>query len=186
MILESIVSTLNADGSTHIAPLGLHVDGESLIIAPYRPSRTLDNLERSAVALVNWTTDVKVFAGAVTGRRTWPLEDVPGSPLQRLQSALTHAELTVTQVEAHDERPRFICRVERTVTHAPYRGFVRAEAAVIEAAILATRLNRLPKAKVEEELRYLQIAIDKTAGPNEREAWSWLMDVFTPWLKASP
>ena len=34
----------------------------------------------------------------------------------------------------------------------------------------------LPPEKIDAELRYLQIAIDKTAGPHEREAWSWLME----------
>lgn len=33
----------------------------------------------------------------------------------------------------------------------------------------------LPAEKVEGELRYLRIAIDKTAGAAEREAWGWLM-----------
>jgi siderophore synthetase component len=27
---------------------------------------------------------------------------------------------------------------------------------------------------VDTEMRYLQIAIDKTAGPDEHEAWGWL------------
>jgi hypothetical protein len=47
----------------------------------------------------------------------------------------------------------------------------RARAAVLEAAILATRLDMLPREKIESELAYLQIAIDKTAGEAEREAW---------------
>jgi hypothetical protein len=34
----------------------------------------------------------------------------------------------------------------------------------------------LPWEKIEAEVKYLQIAIDKTAGPAEREAWRWLME----------
>lgn len=186
MILESIVSTLNPDGSTHIAPLGLHTAGEALVIAPYRPSRTLDNLERHGAAIVNWTTDVQVFAGAVTGRRDWPLSPILQNPIKRLASADTHAALTVVKVESDPERPRFVCRVDEEVCHRPFRGFVRAQSAVIEAAILATRLDRLPKSKVIAELQYLEIAIDKTAGPKEKEAWAWLMALFTPWLESRP
>ena len=37
------------------------------------------------------------------------------------------------------------------------------------------RLHMLPPEKVEREIGYLQIAIDKTAGPRERQAWGWLM-----------
>jgi hypothetical protein len=39
----------------------------------------------------------------------------------------------------------------------------------------------LPREKVESEIAYLSIAIDKTAGPSEQQAWQWLMeavDVF--------
>ena len=46
---------------------------------------------------------------------------------------------------------------------------------MLEGAILVSRLHMLPAEKVEGELRYLKIAIDKTAGEAEREAWGWLM-----------
>ena len=39
-----------------------------------------------------------------------------------------------------------------------------------------SRLHRLPPEKVARELEYLRIAIDKTAGAEEREAWGWLME----------
>ncbi len=42
--------------------------------------------------------------------------------------------------------------------------------------MLVSRLHLLPRAKVESEMAYLQIAIDKTAGPAEREAWEWLQE----------
>jgi hypothetical protein len=51
----------------------------------------------------------------------------------------------------------------------------RARAAVLEAAILATRLDMLSPEKIESEIAYLQIAIDKTAGEAEREAWDMVM-----------
>ena len=52
----------------------------------------------------------------------------------------------------------------------------RAKAAVLEAAILASRLKMLPPEKIEDELAYLKIAIDKTAGPDEEKAWGWLLE----------
>ena len=69
--------------------------------------------------------------------------------------------------------------------HAPYIGFNRAQAAVIEGAILVSRLHMLPLDKVEAEMRYLQIAIDKTAGPEEHEAWGWLTDAVARHLAAA-
>ncbi len=52
---------------------------------------------------------------------------------------------------------------------------------MIEAAILISRLEMLPPDKIEREMAYLAIAVEKTAGPREREAWSWLtarLDAF--------
>ena len=44
LIRETIVTTIDAEGRVHIAPLGIIADGEQWIIAPFRPSKTLDNL----------------------------------------------------------------------------------------------------------------------------------------------
>ena len=46
---------------------------------------------------------------------------------------------------------------------------------MLELAILVSRLSMLPREKIEAEIAYLTIAIDKTAGPEEKEAWGWLM-----------
>ena len=62
--------------------------------------------------------------------------------------------------------------------HAPFAGFNRAQAAVIEAAILVSRLHMLPREKIETEIGYLETAIEKTAGAQETEAWTWLMEAI--------
>jgi len=161
-----------------MAPLGLIADGEGWIIAPFRPSKTLDNLRDVPFAVANYTDDVRIFAGCLTGRQQWPTVSSAEIPVQRLAGALAHAELAVDYVTEHEERPRFHCRVLRLATHAPFLGFNRAQAAVIEAAILVSRLGMLPRAKVERELAYLQIAVGKTAGAAEQEAWQWLMETI--------
>jgi hypothetical protein len=33
----------------------------------------------------------------------------------------------------------------------------------------------LPLEKIDSEIAYLKIGLDKTAGEREREAWNWLM-----------
>jgi uncharacterized protein len=179
MIRECIVTTRSGAGVLQIAPLGLIEEGEHLVIAPFRPSLTLDNLRESPFAVANYTDDVLVFAGCLTGRRQWstkPATKVPGAVLEQ---ALAHAELRVADVVEDELRPRFRCAVVHEETHRPFRGFNRAQAAVVEAAILVSRLHMLPPEKIEREIAYLQIAIDKTAGPRERQAWDWLMECIT-------
>jgi hypothetical protein len=176
MIRETIVTTASADGVVHMAPLGLIAEGDGWIIAPFRPSKTLDNLRQVPFAVANYTDDVRIFAGCLTGRHEWPTVRSDEAPVPRLAGALAHAELAVERVTEDDQRPRFHCRVLRLVTHAPFLGFNRAQAAVIEAAILVSRLDMLPREKVEQEIAYLQIAIGKTAGAAEQKAWRWLME----------
>jgi hypothetical protein len=153
----------------------LIVEEDGFVIAPFRPSTTLDNLQANPYAVANYTDDVLVFAGCLTGRRDWPTRPATKVPGAVLDQALAHAELAVAHVTDDATRPRFLCRVVHQETHAPFRGFNRAQAAVVEAAILVSRLHMLPAEKIEREIAYLQIAIDKTAGPRERQAWEWLM-----------
>jgi hypothetical protein len=176
MIREAIVSTADRAGNVHFAPLGLIAEGDGFIIAPFHPSTTLDNLRDVPYAAANFTDDVRVFAGCLTGRSEWPSAACDEIPVRRLAQALAHAELAVTHVREDKERPRFHCRVLRTVTHAPFRGFNRAQAAVIEAAILVSRLRLLPRDKIDREMNYLETAVNKTASPIEAEAWDWLLD----------
>jgi hypothetical protein len=171
MIRECIVTTIGSSGLTHLAPLGLIEQDGFLVIAPFRPSTTLANLESEPFATASFIDDVRIFAGCVCGQSDWPLETTPGWSTPRLAAALSHAELEVVRCEADPQRPRFFCRAKRIVAHRPFLGFNRAQAAVVEAAILATRLGLLPREKIDTEMAYLQIAVDKTAGPSEREAW---------------
>ena len=145
------------------------------LIAPFRPSTTLDNLQANPFAVANYTDDVLVFAGCLTGQRDWPTRPAGQVPGAVLAQALAHAELAVARFDDDAVRPRFLCRVVHEAMHAPFRGFNRAQAAVVEAAILVSRLHMLPQEKIDREIAYLKIAIDKTAGPREREAWKRLM-----------
>lgn len=176
MIRETIVSTIDGAGQVHLAPLGIIAEGDGWIIAPFRPSTTLDNLRAVPFAVANFTDDVRVFAGCLTGRNHWPTAASAETAIPHLAGALAHAELAVTHTTEDEQRPRFHCRVLRHVAHAPFQGFNRAQAAVIEAAILVSRLAMLPREKVEREISYLEIAVKKTAAAAEEEAWRWLIE----------
>ena len=174
-IRECIVTTVKENGDVHIAPMGIHEDGGNLVILPFKPSTTLDNLERQGIATLNYTDDVRIYAGCLTGRSDWPTcrtEIIPG---MRLEDCLAHTELEVTAKADDPVRPRYTCKILFEATHAPFHGYNRAQSAVIELAILASRLHMLPQARVRQEISYLRTCVDKTAGPRELEAWDWLM-----------
>jgi hypothetical protein len=176
VIWETILTTVDADGRPHITPLGIREERGLTVLSPFRPSGTLDNVLATRVAVVNFTDDVRVFAGALTGRRDWPLQPAQAVPCVRLAHSLAHRELELVEVEDDAVRPRLFCRTVHEAGHGRFPGFNRARSAVIEAAILVSRLHMLSPDKIDAELAYLQIAIDKTAGPDELQAWGWLMD----------
>ncbi|MCC8403171.1 DUF447 family protein [Paraburkholderia sp. MMS20-SJTN17] len=176
MIHETIVTTAACDGRPHIAPMGARSEDERIILAPFRPSVTLDNIVATRAAVLNFTTDVRIFAGCVTHCATdWPTVQASRVASVRLAESLAHAELELDELRDDDERPVLVMKCVHRENHAPFAGFNRAQSAVVEGAILVSRLFMLPADKVDREMAYLQIAIDKTAGENERTAWAWLV-----------
>jgi len=186
VIYETVVSTVAADGTPHVAPMGVRYRGTEVVLMPFKPSTTLANIVASGHAVLNIVADTRVFAGSVTGRRSWPLQPAERIEGMRLDCALNHVELKLAELQDDPQRP--VLRMARVfeASHTPYIGFNRAQAAVIEAAVLVSRLHMLPAAKVDAEMHYLQIAIDKTAGPEEREAWGWLTEAVARHRATAP
>ena len=176
MIYETIVISTDAENNPHIAPFGIREQEGLLVIAPFRPSVSLDNLLNKRAAVINFTDDVRVFAGALTGRRAWTVSKAEKINGYVLDSALAHKELELVSIKDDATRPELYFRVIHEVNHSAFKGFNRAQAAVIELSILVSRLHMLEMAKIDAELAYLEIAIKKTAGEYERQAWSWLIE----------
>jgi hypothetical protein len=174
-IHEVIVTSLSENGQAHSAPMGISEVNGHFLIQPFKPSATYDNLKRHRQCTINYTDDVRVFAGSLTGRRDWPTLPCNAIDGFYLENALAHTELELVEFEDGDLRTRFLGRVVGEYNHSPFRGFNRAQSAVIDAAILVSRLGMLPVEKIQQEIAYLTIAIDKTAGSRELEAWGWLM-----------
>ncbi len=176
MIYETIVISTDVMGNPYIAPFGVRERGGLVLIAPFRPSTTLDNLLNQKTATLNLTDDVRVFAGALTGHRVWPTQPATNVNGYRLETVLSHRELVLEKVNEDTQRPELYFKVVHEVNHQPFRGFNRAQAAVIELSVLVSRLHMLPIEKIKTEMAYLEIAINKTAGERELEAWTWLVE----------
>jgi hypothetical protein len=185
VIYECVVTTAHASGQAHVAPMGVRYLPEGrVLLMPFKPSTTLDNILASRVAGLNIVTDTRVFAGCVTGRKQWPMVAMQQVAGVRLACAQRHLELALEEVSDDPQRSVLRLRVLHDETHAPFNGFNRAQSAVVEGAVLVSRLRMLPAAKVDAEMAYLQIAIDKTASAAEHEAWQWLQTAIAEWRVA--
>ena len=127
MIMETVVTTVSTTGAVHVAPMGIREGDGRVLLAPFKPSTTLNNLLTTRRAVVNLIDDVRVFAGCVTGRRDWPTVPVEGDDgaMVRLSCALAHRELAVATVEDDPLRPQIWCEETRFAHHQPFAGFNR-------------------------------------------------------------
>jgi hypothetical protein len=178
MIYETVITTINKDNEVHIAPMGIRQEQGLYVIAPFKPSTTLNNMKETGSAVINLVDDVRIIAGCLTGRRSWPVKEAISIKGKVLEASLVHLEVRVEKLIDDEQRPAFHCSKIDEHSHSPFLGFNRAQAAVLEAAILLSRLDMLPTDKIQNELDYLSIAIKKTAGSRERIAWQWLMEKF--------
>jgi uncharacterized protein len=181
MIFETIIISADLAGKPHITPFGVKYESENIIISPYKPSTTLENILVTKCATMNLTDDVRVFAGAVCKNDYLPELQATNTQANnheapRLADCLAHIELELIEVRDDATRPQLVMKKVAEFNHKPFSGFNRAQAAVIELAVLVSRLHLLPREKIQTEINYLQIAIDKTAGEREQQAWGWLIE----------
>tara|TARA_B100001057_G_scaffold196491_1_gene197174 strand:+ start:1262 stop:1834 length:573 start_codon:yes stop_codon:yes gene_type:complete len=179
MIHEVIITTRDMNNKIHIAPMGIKLFNENsekfAQISPFKPSQTLDNILETKIVTINFIDDVKVFAGIVTGEKNnWELRSLKDTYVPHLEHTNTHMNAVVAQDYDDPVRPKIKCKIINEKVHRPFLGFNRAQFSVIELAVLSTRLGIIDDNKVKEELKYLKIGIDKTAGDNEKEAWNWI------------
>ena len=67
MIVETVVTTINPDGSVNCGAMGVEWGEERIVIKPYRGTRTLRNLQDTGTAVVNLTDDILLFSRAALG-----------------------------------------------------------------------------------------------------------------------
>jgi len=176
MIVESIITTMDPAGAINFAPMGVEWGEDVIVVKPFLETTTYRNISATGVAVVNLTDDVMLLAQAAISSPQYPFgpaEVVRGAVLD---AACSWRELEVTSIDATPPRSRIATRVVHHGTKREFIGFNRARHAVLEAAILATRLHLIPRAEVHAEYAKLQIIVDKTAGPRERDAMALLTD----------
>jgi uncharacterized protein len=169
-IIETVTTTINPDGTVNCAAMGVEWGDEIIVIKPYRPTRTLRNLRATGAAVVNLTDDILLFAQAALGDPRPPTRPTATIDGAVLADACSWREVTVEEIDESGPRARVTTRVVGRGTGREFVGFNRASNAVLEASIIASRASRLPAAEIRAELERLQVLVDKTAGPLEREA----------------
>lgn len=176
MIIESVFTTRDGDGNLNFSPMGVVWGEEEIVVKPYKTTTTFPNLVETGAGVVNIVDDVRFFARGAIGKPTFPwfpAREVEGAVLEDVCS---WRELEVVEVDDSGERARIRTRVVHSEVQREFVGFNRARAAVIEAAVLATRTEFLPMEKILGDFERLSTIVDKTGGPAEHEAFDLLAD----------
>ena len=180
MILETIVTTVDSQGVINFAPMGVEWGEETIVLKPFLETTTFRNVSESRTAVVNLTDDAMLFAQGAISSPQFPSRPAVVVRGAVLEAACSWRELEVLAIDATPPRSRIDTRVVHRGVYREFLGFNRARHAVLEAAILATRTHLLPAQQIHEEFARLQIVVDKTAGPREREA----MQLLTQYVQA--
>ena len=172
MILETIVTTLDASGRPNAAPMGIRFEQDTVVLRPFRTAVTCRNLEAVGEGVVHFTDNVLLFA-----RCALTSEVPPHRPAARvrgvvLEDACHWREFALVSAENVGERALLRARVVAEGRSRDLLAYNRAQHAVIEGTILATRLHLLDPGLIRDELARLRPLVEKTGGAREHEAFA--------------
>jgi len=180
VILEGLITTTNPDTTANVSPMGPIVDADFrlLELRPYQTSRTFENLLRTRQGVFHVSDDVELLARTAVDRLEvmpplLPAEDVEG---WILADCCRWYAFRVRSIDQSKPRASILAEVVGAGRRREFFGFNRGKHAVVEAAILATRVDFLPPDEILDEFARLAIPVEKTGGPSERRAFEFLAD----------
>jgi hypothetical protein len=184
MILEGLVTTTDPAGRLHLAAMGPTFDEAErrsglitrLLLRPFPTSQTAGNLLRTRAGVFQITDDVLLVARVVAAAVPLPPAARPATAVAGfvLEDACRAWEFEIDSVDETGQRLVLGARVVAEHAGRPFLGFHRAAHAVIEAAILVTRLNLIEPGEVRQQFARLAVLVEKTGGEREREAFALL------------
>ncbi|MFM7148849.1 MAG: DUF447 domain-containing protein [Gemmataceae bacterium] len=183
MILEGLVTSSDASGLLNIAPMGPFFSGDSLALdwdrfelRPFQTSKTLANLRQHPEGVFHLVDDALLLAQAAIGRIDPIPESRPAATIRGwiLTGACRAYEFRVVSRDEGEQRVRLKAEVVTKHSLREMVGLNRGIHAVLEAAILATRVHLLGKDSILEEYRKLGTLVEKTGSPREIRAFTML------------
>ena len=182
-IIETVVSTYNAEGQPNAAPMGAIMESpQSLALRIYTSSLTFKNIQSKRCAVVNVTSDPEVFY-MTTFKEANPNGRLPPEWFGKaetvdaasLRAAEAHVEVTVSDIAPfHAERAEVVSDVKLIKASAVFaQVYCRAQYATVEAVIHATRVKafmahadrqkREQASKLMETIRQLHDVVNRVA-----------------------
>jgi len=197
MIVEGVLTTCDSAGRENIAAMGVLLDEADIApdgtwkafrLRPFEGSRTYANLRQHSCGVFHLTDDVELLARAALGD-AGPVPTVPASTVRcpTLKDCIRAFEFEITSADWSEPRANLLCRVIMTHRRRDWIGWNRAQHAVLELTISATRVKMIPRDVIEHQIRQLTPLIEKTAGARESAAWEFVLTYLSnAWNETAP
>ncbi len=177
MIIEGLLTTINEDGTPHVAPMGPVVDRElaNWTLRPFQTSTTFANLRRTPLSVFQTVDDVYPVVCAALGKPTGLEFEYPAEGVPVARSACRWFQLEITNWNVEQLRSEATAVVVRQADLRPFWGWNRAKHAILEATILMTRRHLIDASELGQQIESLRSAVEKTAGDRELAAWNVIL-----------
>jgi uncharacterized protein len=176
MIIETIFSTQDSFGQPNFAPMGISLSKSEIILRPFRNTQTFHNLSGTGYGVVNFTDDVLAYVQSALFNAVLPHFKAHAVPGIVFQGTCSWREVEIITQSGSADRPEVHCREIYQGRQREFLGFCRASNAVIEAAILATRIHLYPHEDVLKELDRYERIVRKTGDQKEQDAFQQIRE----------
>lgn len=195
MILEGIITTAgNSPEKPNIAAMGVTLDPASdfnsnghlrrFQLKPFEGSRTFANLKERSEGVFHLVDHAELLARAALSK----VNDAPtikalhaSAPV--LAQAISAYEFQVIRADWSQPRALLDCEVIAVHSLKSWRGWNRAQNAVLELTILATRAHMISENEIRSQMESLRPLVEKTAGPEEWSGWNFVVDYLENFWK---
>lgn len=198
MIIEGVITTFNRSTSKpNFAAMGVTVNENegfdsagnlmNFQIRPFEGSRTFANLKEQGEGVFHLLDDAVLLArAALSDASDTPVVKATKVAAPLICQAVNAFEFQVIAAEWSLPRSTLSCQVIQSHQLRNWRGWNRAQNAVLELTILATRLHLISENEIRSQIEQLRPLVEKTAGANEWDAWNFVNDyILKRWKEIS-
>ncbi len=186
MIIETLITTENADGSMHVSAIGPEVNEElsQWRLKPFKSSTTFRNLQHKNRCVIHITDNALLLAKVVS----YQAADVEAKFIDGVGYLLANTcRAYALKIDNWD------IRQDRAVANAhvfwhrelrPFWGWNRAKHGLLELAVNATRVSLLDEGEILGSIQNAKTLVQKTGGASEHDAIQMLEEFVLRQLAA--
>jgi hypothetical protein len=180
VILEGIVTTIDTNGRLNVAPMGPRIDSNDwsrFTLRPFKTSTTYTNLNATHAGVFHIIDDALLLARTAIGHEphveTIAAQEIAG---RVIASACRAYEFRAVAFDDRDNRTTIEVETRHIWRFRDFIGWNRARHAILELAILCTRVHLITHAEILSEFARMRAPIEKTGAPGEMQAYELLYE----------